>query len=1506
VRLRESIKINIHQLLFYLIILLFTNSAFAQFEKFTIEQGLSSNTVFCTFQDSDGFLWFGTNEGLDRYDGYTFKNYKYIPGDSVSLSNNLVFSISEDSDGYLWIGTYDGLNKFDKKTGKCIQYFDRLNDSTSIVYGKISDLLVDQQNNLWACTWFGLAKFLPEQKQFKNYFSGGEKYNKQIYKIINRLKRTDKTIVALKEVADNQMLSTSFELKQSTKALIYNVGEVTYDQAFDFGWIENIKGKKIWTAQNKQTYLAGGHSKNRTLIDIIQLPAGKYNLKYIADRLHAFGAWNSKCPDFPEDWGIQLFDITEEEEKTIASESKNMVKINGLSQNSVDAIAESKNGNLILGTGCGLSVFNPTKEYSENYFISADKSDPVNKINTVFIDSSETIWIGTNDGLFIFNLNTKSFKKIEELEIKKYNSQRTHIQDICQDGEGKIWVKTRGNKIAVINPDTREIQYIPNNVKKNKARRNMYLGKTYKDKAGSLWISNWLEGMLVYHPNDKKINSFTKEIGKQNSLSNNIVTAAIKDENDDLWIATNGGGLNKYNYKNKKFTHYIEDTTNIRSISDNRIFSIYLDSKNNLWLGKEHGLSTFDRKSGKTKKINFPNAPFDVQKINAIKEDNQGNLILAAQDYLIFYNTTSQRFSYNQVNPKDTSFIMLGYSIDDFIIDRNNNIWVTTWEGLGLFLEEKKEFEIYLDKGWQLTEENHFWTIYEDRDGQIWLGSQVDGLKQFDPVTKSFTTYKKEEGLLSNNVVSILEDEKGFLWLGTEWGLSKFDKHNKSFTNFTTNDGLPANRFVPKSAWKAEDGEMFFGSEKGLVSFYPHDFQQNRYLPPIAITSFKVFNKHYPLPADIAFTDKITLDYSENVFSFEFAALNFINPKSNQYAYKLEGFNHDWIMLGNKREVTYTNLDPAEYQFTIKAANNDGFWNETGKSLRLIILPPWWQTWWAYLLYITIIIFAYWRFRKFEVNKLRLKNEARMNKIEADKLKETDKIKSTFFTNISHEFRTPLTLIIEPVEKLKNQLNDSGAQKILDMVGRNANRLLQLINQILDLSKLEAHSMKLQVQKKDIIPFIAGCFSSFESAAKLKQVDFEVNIKTQYLGMYFDADKLQKIIFNLLSNAVKFTEAGGKVLASAEIQNESLIIIISDNGIGIPEDQQNSIFNRFFQADQNYTQENSGSGIGLALTKELVELHNGTIFIESLEGKGTTFTVKLPINDDIYSVDEIIDSEIDTGAYLPPDLPDDDKSIDTPIQKRDKPLVLLIEDNSDMRNFILQSLEDIFQVATCIDGLQGIEKTKEIIPDLVLSDVMMPKMDGFEVCRQIRSNEITSHIPVILLTAKAALNDKIEGLETGADDYLTKPFNSKELITRINNLINLRKQIWSKISDSLLASGSAKIKTLDGLTQFDKQFIENIYDIVESNYTNPEYSVEDFSSACGMSSSQLRRKMTVLFNKSPNEFLRSFRLQKAAKNIIEEGANVSEAAFACGFNSLPYFTKCFQKEFGKLPSDLIK
>ena len=1480
---------------------LYSQDISPKFERVTIEQGLSSNVVFCVSQDRDGFLWFGTNTGLDRYDGYQFKNYSNGQNDSTSLSDNLVLSIAEDKDGFLWVGTFKGLNKFDKKTGKSIRYVNILNDSTSLAYDKISDIHIDDAGTIWLGTWYGLTKFLPEENRFKNYFAGGKKYNKRILKIIKTLESDGKSIASIKRVTDSQNRSVPFVLKRQTKLLVYYVGEITYDQPWDFGWIKNSAGKTVWTVANKPTLLAGGSSKNRTYIEIIDLPAGKYSLKYTSDRTHAFGAWSSKRPDHPEDWGIQLFSISADKEKTIAAEIEKRITVNGISQISVNSIAGDAQGNLILGTGNGLSVFNPVTEHSQNYFITNKKSDPANKINAVCVDSSGSIWAGTDNGLYKFDPKTKSFEEIK-FEMEDTNkSRKIHIQDIALGEDGRIWVTTNGSAILVVEPISKGIKYIENSVQKNESRRNIYMGRIFKDRAGSLWISNWLEGVLAYHPVGKKINSFTKDSDNDNSLSSEIVTKALEDEKGDLWIATDGGGLNKYNAQKKEFTRYPGNSN-----PGNRIFTLFQDSQNNLWLGKKDGFFFFDKKNGKYHKIEFADAPVKIENVKAINEDSQGNLIIASQDYLILYHPKTGQADYYQAKDPDVTFVMLGYAIDDLLIDRNNNIWISTWGGLGLFEKEKQGFEFYVPRSFQSSEKNHFWTIYEDGEGLFWLGSQADGLKSFDPQTGIFKQFGKANGLLSKNVYSILEDAQGFLWLGTEHGLSRFDKQNETFSSFTIQDGLPVNCFLPNSGWKAPDGKMFFGTKKGLISFYPRNFQQNKYLPPIAITSFKVFNKEYPLATDIAFTDEIILNYSQNVFSFELSALNFIHPQSNRYAYKLEGFNDDWILLENKRELTYTNLDPGAYKFMIKASNNDGRWNESAKSIRLIIQSPWWRTWWAYLLYLLILVFIYLRVRKYELNKLKLQNEAKLNKLEAEKLMEADKLKSAFFTNISHEFRTPLTLIIEPVEKLKEAIKDKRAEKSLEMVARNARRLLQLINQILELSKLEARSMKLQVQKKDVISFIKGCFASFESAAKLKQINFEIEINTQRQMMYFDADKLQKIIFNLLSNAIKFTKATGTVWAGVQVRDKLIIITVRDNGIGISKQQLKSVFNRFFQGANNIARENEGSGIGLALTKELVELHNGNISVESQPGAGTTFSVKLPTEDDIYSVDEIIETSVETDAYSQPVLENEQEFVNVPHLRQNKALVLLIEDNPDMRNFILESLEEHFQVVACADGLQGLEKTKEIMPDLILSDVMMPGMDGFEVCRLIKSNEITSHIPVILLTAKAALDDKLEGLEIGADDYITKPFNMQELIMRINNLIELRKKIWLKISGTLFASGSAKLKTLDGLTQVDKQFIERIYAIVEKNYTQPEFNVERFSAESGMSSSQLRRKMTVLFRKSPNEFIRSFRLQKAAKDIIEQGINVSEAAFASGFNSLPYFTKCFQKEFGKLPSDLIK
>jgi signal transduction histidine kinase/DNA-binding response OmpR family regulator len=660
----------------------------------------------------------------------------------------------------------------------------------------------------------------------------------------------------------------------------------------------------------------------------------------------------------------------------------------------------------------------------------------------------------------------------------------------------------------------------------------------------------------------------------------------------------------------------------------------------------------------------------------------------------------------------------------------------------------------------------------------------------------------------------------------------------------------------------------------------------------------------------------INLKFNQDFFSFQFAALDYTNPQKNQYAYYLEGLEDDWNYSGNRRFANYTGVPPGNYTFRVKGSNNDGYWNQEGASIAITILPPPWKTWWAYTIYGIFLIGLIYAWRKYDLKRQRLKQELKLGHVEAEKLKELDTMKSRFFANISHEFRTPLTLILGPLQNLLSQSKDEKSKQYLNMMQRNARRLQNLINQLLNLSKLESGKMKLQAREENIVVLVNGYVQSFESLAKQKNIDLIFHSNEENIPLYVDKDKIEKILFNLLSNAFKFTNAGGAITIQVGKQADGIFVSITDTGHGILPEKLNYIFDRFYQADDSYSKDQEGTGIGLALAKELAKLHHGTISVESHIGEGSVFTVFLPAGKHHLKPDEIIDKpempakrekiqepvpehEFSENTLAGEDLPKPDEFN----EKDDKPYVLIVDDNADLRSYMRDCLTEDYYIHEATEGVEGFSKATQQIPDLIISDVMMPKMDGYELCKKLKTDERTSHIPVILLTARASSESRIEGLETGADDFITKPFDYHELLTRIKNLIQLRNKLKEKFRKEIDYNRLSKERDVISM---DQQFIRKAKAVVEKNISEPEFSIENFAREMALSRVQLHRKLRALVDQSATQFIKTIKLNRAAELLKNKSGTVSEIAYDVGFNTLPYFTKCFQEQFGVNPSEFAK
>ncbi|MEZ4934603.1 MAG: ATP-binding protein [Saprospiraceae bacterium] len=796
----------------------------------------------------------------------------------------------------------------------------------------------------------------------------------------------------------------------------------------------------------------------------------------------------------------------------------------------------------------------------------------------------------------------------------------------------------------------------------------------------------------------------------------------------------------------------------------------------------------------------------------------------------------------------------------------------------------------------------------------FWIGTGGGGLNRFDLETGEFSHFTKKDGLPDDVIYGILDDEAGNLWMSTNQGLSRFNPAAGIFKNYGAKDGLQDNEFNSGAYFKGRDGRLFFGGIGGFNAFLPSAVEDNIFKPPIVITDFKLANQSVnfkaegsPLKQAISQTKDLVLTWEHNIFSFEFTALDFTEPNQNKYAYLLENFNSDWQYIGTQRSATFTNIDPGEYIFRVKGTNHDGTWNEEGTSLKITILPPWWKTWWAYLGYALLLGATGYGFYKFQLNR-------KLEQAEAERLKEMDSLKTRLYTNITHEFRTPLTVILGMTEKLAGgswqaavSERDRGTIRYgFSLIQRNGKNLLRLVNQLLDLSKLDSGKMTLDLVQTHMVNYLQYLTESFHSMAEEKNIQLTFYSEEPELTMDCDEVKLQHIMYNLLSNAIKFTPSGGKIVVHLRqiVQDGQpcLKVVVQDSGIGIPLDKLPHVFDRFYQVDSSATRKGEGTGIGLALTKELVDLMGGSISVKSQKGDGAEFRVLLPVHQFTVrqsSVRRYAEGDKPAMAMAEDAFPLTDE-LKTDELRTEK--LLIIEDNRDVTAYLVSILENDYQIETAEDGQAGIEKALETIPDIIISDVMMPRKDGFEVCRALKLDERTSHIPIVLLTAKADDEAKITGLKTGADAYLMKPFNREELFVRLEKLIELRNQLQKKYAqaDPPDPQPSATEPTLDDL------FMQKFKQAIEKKMELSDLGVDDLCEELSISRTQLFRKAKALTGESPVRFIQQMRLRKAKELLRTTELNVSEIAYEVGFTDPAYFSRAFNKEFGMSPSTIRK
>lgn len=1225
----------------------------------------------------------------------------------------------------------------------------------------------------------------------------------------------------------------------------------------------------------------------------------------------------------------------------------------GLNAGFVSDILVDKEEIIWLATSAGgLAKYDSQNEKFKYFTNNEDNSNSLsdNDASILYEDSKGFIWIGTkNSGLDRFDKNKEIFYNYKHINTDTTSLVFNQVSSICEDNQGKLWIGTYGKGLDRFDPVTEEFShYKPGN-------SNIYgladslISRVYCDTDGNIWICTDENGVYIY---DKKFNYFhnySPNLQDPTSIGDNRIWSIYEDKLGIIWVGGFTGGLSKFDKNKNWFKHYKSIPNNNNSLKDNFVKAILIDKHKKLWVGHNKGITLIDRKNNTYNHLfeNFNNS--NNTKVRAICEDTGGLIWIGTWgNGLIKYEHSKGRYKQYAVNPSDEHSLSANL-IRDIYIDSKNQLWVCTTAGLNKYDRSNDQFDIIkinfnkdnslnsnllykiiedfygdywigtaaglvrYNPGYNSFEiflhspedsgsisDNRIRSIIKDSQNRLWVGTFGGGLNKFNYFDSSFTSYSTKSGLSSNVIYEIVEDDNYHLWLSTNNGLSRFNPDKKTFRNYSIRDGLQNKEFNGGASFKSSDGEILFGGVNGFNSFYLDDVvKNNNIFTPLVITEFSILNEaitpqSHPgiLSDNINSIDKIQLEHNQNFISFEFASLRFSLPDIIKYKYYLEGLEKKWNYTSSKiRFANYTNLSPGDYTFKAAASNDEGVWLENGISLSITVLPPWWLTWWANTIYLVLIISLIIVSTAFQKKQLRVKSEIRLKELENEKLKEIFQMKSKFYDNISHEFRTPLTLILGPIERLKRKETDAGLQRLYSYILKNSERLLKLINELLYLSKLESGTMKLTAQLYDIVSFSRAMVLSFKLLAAKKNIKIKFDYNKEIIRLYFDKEKMSQIISNLMSNAIKYTQANGKINVIIEEKPHlgRLFIKVKDTGIGISKSDIPKIFDRFFQTGNLKVKSTKGTGIGLSLTKQLVNLHHGTIKVESKLEEGTTFTLSLPLGKKHLNDKEIlIDSDEYKSIYF-------EKSKDS-ISSAEKSLLLLVDDDAEIRKYIIEILNDNYKIIEAENGKDGFQKALRQVPDLIISDILMPVVDGSRMCEKLKQNIITCHIPIILLTAKVSENEKISGLEHGADAYLTKPFNDLELIVIIRNLIDQRK----KLRERYLREAEIH-PTEVAVTSLDKEFICKVINFIDNNISNPNLNVNDLVEHLAISRAQLFRKFSSVLGEKPYDFIRKYRVKRAADLIKQNFGNIAQVAYEVGFNDPAHFTKCFKAVFNKKP-----